>query len=521
MQRIRLYAAALPQDRFLSDQDLCLISPHLTQGRFPGFRILITDDPLAVQSFLQPLTPCLIFWVQQGRWQALQNSCLFTTHYLTAPSPPENVLPLLPHILRPYFQTQQLRHTHVGWDGYSLLTFLLYGKQSLELTLHTYQQIQHMRVLIRQPVTIQAGATYDWFSPFLTPLPRSKWFNNLQLDILLALVYHFTGIPTIPCTFLNNIYPDCTQSWVTIACVDDHWIPLYFDSLRQCLHLVCPGYHVLTTLFKKLITQCPTITVVLSPSISTAPGWCGHQAVLHILQWIYHRRPQLAHYAMLYTIQSFLSPYGAAYITAGMHSDIPITATAPITPAELHQVPRPDSASFSPTALSPQLLFQCTLPDLSPYTTHDPLDPTCYTPELILALQKLPFDYRHYSQLGIMETLSSHIIEHLSPESAHNLETLIQQVTFQTFCPYTKKIYFSQCNHNLVGVICQIYSSVSPNLDLYTVVLNSSCLTPDLCNHSHKHIPSNGIIQVLCSQTVLQLPLMPHHTVPSCCSNVP
>ncbi len=77
----------------------------------------------------------------------------------------------------------------------------------------------------------------------------------------------------------------------------------------------------------------------------------------------------------------------------------------------------------------------------------------------------------------------------------------MQQATFQCYCPFAAKLYYSNATHNFFGIVHEVYPSVAPGYDLYALLLRPSCPSADFCNHTGKTCPTTGVLMILSPTT--------------------
>ena len=444
-RNIFLYLSPLTEELYLTNADIQHLIPHYLRY-YDNCHFYITPHVEETSLLLPTSHPAMIFQVYQHRWQVIVYDAEDLI-CITNGSPDS-----LQHFERitNYSNLRKscitLRSNTLGWDGYALCSFLLYGQQSLTNTICLYQSVLANRLQFASPYSFRAGFL-DTLSKNYTPLPPLSyeyWYTNHQLDI----VGFVTTLDTI-CRYLPSCHlpyfspPTRRFTWGTIVCHLQHWIPLYYDSTNHRLHTFANQLpqNFLFRIYKLL--QYPTINLHNPPDI--ANGWCGHLSILILQAWVHHQPPQYAMLSPLFHLQQLLpTPYSTSF-AAGMiqHN----TTTAPqVHPTDLdvestHPTCPPTatwqtSVPFSTFSLTPQFIDSCDLPDLTKYGHWDPLETSLYNMELTEAFAKLPFTHTRHTNLGLIETLKSRIDDFLHPEHAHFLENLIHQATFQTFCPH-------------------------------------------------------------------------------------
>ena len=253
-------------------------------------------------------------------------------------------------------------------------------------------------------------------------------------------------------------------------------------------------------------------------------GWCGVAALIFLRHLITQLSPPTFPLLSHYTINTLSSTrcvcHGGTRDTIldtdvstapphGINDTIATTVAFELqlgseTPGEnpLREDPPQCSVTWQTSEhfscpLTPAFIEQCCLPDLRQYTQWNSLDFTNYDSYLTHTFTCLPFTHTHYSQLGLWDAFESLLQQHLTLDVQHSLLDILQQATFQCYCPFTAKLYSPTVIHNFLGIVHDVFPSVTPGYDLYVLLLRPSCPSADYCNHTGKAYPTTGVIMVL------------------------
>ena len=349
-------------------------------------------------------------------------------------------------------------------------------------------------------------------------LPRHQWATNFHLDILVSVLFRGVSVRYLPS---QTFYPffltvDFSSTWITILCIRQHWVPFMFDFQTQTFHLLI---NHLTTADLQYVSSFTQNFKLQGHSIPVCTsGWCGYHAILILCSWMFDFHVTNQNLRTLRHLQQcFCAPIDgpATPLRAGSPSpgptDLDISPT--LEPA-LGPAPRTDFSKHFTFSLTPQFLDTCHIPDLTYYTTWNTLDPTCFSTTLANKISQLPFTPTHHLHLGLSDVLEARLDELLQPDNAHQFHTMLDSVAFQTYCPFSNKLFYKHSLHNLIGIVLHIHYKFTSDTHLYVLLLRPSCLASDFCNHVGREIYSNGIVFVIVPKThTTAYPPQPYSTL--------
>ena len=510
------YMTPLTPTNYLSDADIKMFIPGLMQ-KYRHHDVYVISGPCSLLSPLSQYPNCIIFYTTPQAWQIYHKTPHQIIQHIIDPGFDVNT----PHLFPPWTDLEcvqfLLRPHSAGWNGINLLSYILNGQQTLEHSLDLFSQISSYRTLpLHQPLFTAGSTSPDSiFSQYVHPLPRALWMNNLQLDLALYLTLPYYSYCILPTTRANQFNPPPpTTSWIVVLNYCDHWFPFLFHHGLQLLFVDFPHHcpNNIRYYFRDLFKQ---YYLRILPHFALPSGWCGltaltflHKIVCHLpTSHINTTTPFSPHCDCLCwggtwdTILDTNSADGGSERSATIATTIPFDlqqdsmttgGDIPLAPGVAWQT----SESFS-CPLTPHFIQQCQLPDLTKYAQWNDLDFANYDSYLTHTFTCLPFTHTHYSQLGLWDAFESLLQQHLSSDVQHSLLDLMHQAIFQTYCPFTRKLYYSTSIHNFVGIVHEIYPSVTLGYDLYALLLRPSCPSADYCNHSGKSCFTTGILLVL------------------------
>ena len=510
------YMTPLAPTNYLSDADIKMFIPGLMR-KYRHHDVYVISGPCPLLSPLSQYPNCVIFYTTPQAWQIYHKTTHQIIQYIIDPGFDVNT----PHLFPPWTDLEcvqfLLRPHSTGWNGINLLSYILNGQQTLEHSLDLFSQICSYRTLpLHQPL-FTAGSTFpdSVLSQHVHPLPRSLWMNNLQLDIALSLTLSSSSYFILPTTRADQFNPPPpTTSWIVVLNCCDHWFPFLFHHGLRLLFVDFPHFcpNNIRYYFRDLFQQ---YQLSILPHFALPTGWCGltaltflHKIVCYLpTSHVTTTTPFSPHCDCLCWGGTWDTILDTNSVDGGSERSATIAATVPfdlqqdstITGDGISLAPGvawQASESFS-CPLTPHFIQQCQLPDLTKYAQWNDLDFVNYDSYLTHTFTCLPFTHTHYSQLGLWDAFESLLQQHLSSDVQHSLLGLMHQAIFQTYCPFTRKLYYSTSIHNFVGIVHEIYPSVTLGYDLYALLLRPSCPSADYCNHSGKSCFTTGILLVL------------------------
>ena len=463
------YMTPLTPNDYLSDADIEMFIPWLMR-KYQHHHVYVIPGPRPLLSPLSQYPNCIIFYTTPQAWQIYHKTAYQIIQYVIDPGldinpqhlfPPWTDLECVQFLLRPH---------SAGWNGVNLLSYILNGQQTLENSLDLFSQICSYRTLpVHQPF-FTAGSSFSnpISSQYVHPLPRPFWMNNFQLDLALHLTlphYSYDILPTTRADQFNP--PPPTASWIVVLSYCDHWFPFLFHHGLKLpfvdLPHNCPSsiYQYFHGLFKQYHLH-------ILPHFTLPSGWCGLTAIIFLHRIACHLPSSPIVSTIPSSLQSACLCWGGAWDTimdtnnadgepehsATVATTIPFDLQIDSTTTGCDISPAPNvtwqtSESFS-CPLTPVFIQQCQLPSLTKYVQWNDLDFINYDSYLTHTFTCLPFTHTHYSQLGLWDAFESLLQQHLSPDVQHSLLDLMHQATFQTYCPFTRKLYYSTAIHNFV-----------------------------------------------------------------------